>query len=573
MLTLQERQNLLRAVRASTSMGASNALVTESDAALLDEWEVSGGKLQPKEGAAPNGLRIGTASETISAAGDDSTGDFDDGETGSNIAHNGTAWANSYVTGSSPFNDGNYNSDANTPYVVLASNEGIYPGWKAFDGDETTTFWEVATGTFPQNIVIDLGSGNGKRFAQYRIKSSSTSNANPGAWTVHGSNDGAAYTLLDTRTGQSLGTGWSGLFNISSPDTYRYYKFTATGGASYSWCQLREIDFRESTLATTLNTITTDNLVESGSKNFAPASLVVKDQADSTIAGSTFNIAYEVNGGGMSSLMNQAAFKALSPALFESCTSLLLKLQPVGSQQLKSVSIDTASTDILLGYDGTFRVSVSGVEIVSTNASGKIVGSSLTLEGNVDTDDGATVALTTSINDARADTSDGTVDYTLPDLTAAGAVDGQRIRIADGADNAGSNTVTIAPAVTLSSLDVNTILHQSGNTIRYTFNGTPDLSNVKVGNYLAASSSTNASNDGTFVITAVSDGSDYIEVTNSGRSDNTDDEASDSPSVCNVEQTVEQDAGAGTANRHELDSNGESVVLIANVAKMRWEIE
>ena len=79
--------------------------------------------------------------------------------------------------------------------------------------------------------------------------------------------------------------------------------------------------------------------------------------------------------------------------------------------------------------------------------------------------------------------------------------------------------------------DVNTILWQSGNTIRYTFNGTPDLTKIKVEDSLHIDLATNASNNGDFIITAVNDSSDYIEVTNSGRSDATDDEASDSPAV------------------------------------------
>jgi hypothetical protein len=90
-------------------------------------------------------------------------------------------------------------------------------------------------------------------------------------------------------------------------------------------------------------------------------------------------------------------------------------------------------------------------------------------------------------------------------------------------------------SILLSALDVNTILHQSGNTIRYTFNGTPDLSGVDATNdMLISESNGTASNDGIFVITAVSDGSDYIEVTNPDRADNTDDEATDAVGTCDV---------------------------------------
>ncbi len=77
---------------------------------------------------------------------------------------------------------------------------------------------------------------------------------------------------------------------------------------------------------------------------------------------------------------------------------------------------------------------------------------------------------------------------------------------------------------TLGVLDIDAITFQSGNTIRYTFLGTPDLSAVVVNDFLRSRNSTNSSNDGDFVITAVNDGSDFVDVTNTGRSDGTDDE-------------------------------------------------
>jgi len=80
-------------------------------------------------------------------------------------------------------------------------------------------------------------------------------------------------------------------------------------------------------------------------------------------------------------------------------------------------------------------------------------------------------------------------------------------------------------------LDVDAIDWQSGTTVRNTYNGTPDLSNVEIGDRVANSSATNASNDGDFIITAVNDGSDYIEYTNPARTDATDDEVSDSPAT------------------------------------------
>lgn len=94
-----------------------------------------------------------------------------------------------------------------------------------------------------------------------------------------------------------------------------------------------------------------------------------------------------------------------------------------------------------------------------------------------------------------------------------------------------NETASPSEMVGIHNEDVNTILWQSGNTIRYTFNGTPDLTKIKVEDTLHVDSATNASNNGDFIITAVNNAGDYIEITNPGRSDVTDDEASDSLAV------------------------------------------
>lgn len=90
----------------------------------------------------------------------------------------------------------------------------------------------------------------------------------------------------------------------------------------------------------------------------------------------------------------------------------------------------------------------------------------------------------------------------------------------------------------LGSLDVNTIAWRSGTTVRYTFNGSPNLSTVSAGMWLKVASAANSSNNGCFVITAVNDGSDYIEVTNAARTDADDDEASDSAAVGTAEDPI-----------------------------------
>lgn len=76
------------------------------------------------------------------------------------------------------------------------------------------------------------------------------------------------------------------------------------------------------------------------------------------------------------------------------------------------------------------------------------------------------------------------------------------------------------------TLEIASIAWQSGNTVRYNFSGTPDLSVYTVGDYVYFSGNANAENNGSFAITAINNGSDYFEITNSAISSAAKDEAS-----------------------------------------------
>ena len=85
--------------------------------------------------------------------------------------------------------------------------------------------------------------------------------------------------------------------------------------------------------------------------------------------------------------------------------------------------------------------------------------------------------------------------------------------------------------------DVESILYQSGNLIKYTFAGAPTMTAVAIGQYLLVHSDAKASNNGTFVIAIV--GSDYVTVINRSRSDNTDDVAAASTAVADICYPIE----------------------------------
>jgi len=167
------------------------------------------------------------------------------------------------------------------------------------------------------------------------------------------------------------------------------------------------------------------------------------------------------------------------------------------------------------------------------------------------------------LNDVSDIPGDGTQDYRLPAAFVKGISDVSQVESPAGrtpvlirprnddwflyedptfADNKRQrlrfNQFQPSATNVLEALDVDTILFQSGNTIRYTFNGSPDLTLIKLNDVLFAESSTNADNDGSFYISDINDPGDFIEVTNDLREDDALDEASDSPSTVKL-RTVE----------------------------------
>lgn len=93
----------------------------------------------------------------------------------------------------------------------------------------------------------------------------------------------------------------------------------------------------------------------------------------------------------------------------------------------------------------------------------------------------------------------------------------------------------------LSDLDVESILFQSaitggaGSIQRVKFNSTPDLSAIVEGMYLDINYDAKSSNNGTFLITLVNDGADEIDYVNRVRVDNTDDVASLSAGIGDIQ--------------------------------------
>lgn len=122
---------------------------------------------------------------------------------------------------------------APSPLVASASKSesGVGP-WKLFDGD-ASTFWGSGLGSSTEWAKVDLGAGNAVTVASYSLQASPATMALMiKDFTYEGSNDDAAWNVLDTRAGQ---TGWTTgqvrSFTLAAVSAaYRYHRIRPTAG-------------------------------------------------------------------------------------------------------------------------------------------------------------------------------------------------------------------------------------------------------------------------------------------------------------------------------------------------------
>ena len=114
---------------------------------------------------------------------------------------------------------------------------------RAFDGS-TGSKWSASALGGAGWLRYSFGGGAGWSLSEYRLSSANdASQRDPRDWTVQGSNDGATWTTLDTRTGQTFTARYqTRSFTLSNPVPYRHYRLSisANAGGSAHGLQLSE---------------------------------------------------------------------------------------------------------------------------------------------------------------------------------------------------------------------------------------------------------------------------------------------------------------------------------------------
>lgn len=166
-------------------------------------------------------------------------------ETESGVVSAGTSSLKPYYGDNEP---SSFDTNA-VPQMAATTNGGVtisdngsvdaaHMGWKAFDRSGLGDYFYSNSAT-NAILTIDFGAGNAKNLKRYTLKPYETSGIrqhDPKAWTFEGSDDGQAWTILDTRTGNSFVSHTEKkTFDFWSDTAYRFYRLKITetfGGAS-----------------------------------------------------------------------------------------------------------------------------------------------------------------------------------------------------------------------------------------------------------------------------------------------------------------------------------------------------
>lgn len=138
---------------------------------------------------------------------------------------------------------GTGNSIATTTVNNYSSDGSNYPPENAFDNSLATFVCKNSGVTWPIEINYDFQTP--RKITGYRIYPYSTaSNAGyPESWVFQASNDQAAWTDLDTRTGQTLKKSNWYAYPCDNDTSYRYYRLKITESLKAGRLDLGELEF------------------------------------------------------------------------------------------------------------------------------------------------------------------------------------------------------------------------------------------------------------------------------------------------------------------------------------------
>jgi hypothetical protein len=158
--------------------------------------------------------------------------------------NNSSVLGDSNESSVTPVNSSSLISRASGGTALANAEKSTETAAMAFDGS-TSTKWYTDVNASTGWIRYQFGNGLAWRVSEYQITSANdVQQRDPKDWQFQGSNDGANWTTLDTRTSQTFASRLlTQTFDLTNTTPYRYYRLNITanyGGSGYP-IQLSEL--------------------------------------------------------------------------------------------------------------------------------------------------------------------------------------------------------------------------------------------------------------------------------------------------------------------------------------------
>jgi hypothetical protein len=329
----------------------------------LDEWEIGiDGRVRPKDGTSTK-FAIGSVSTVYSATGDDTTGDFENATGDITFSTSLSAWSSFSESNLTP------NTISGFSYVGDLLTKTAGSGWGA-----GATFTDDING---EGMIFRFKPNNGQG-QQYAITSDGTLNATSSFSVVDSSASLDQFTINDSG-GNALGVFpatygevWeirvdgSGNVSVYRDDVFVVASITPlTPATAYTPI----VNFFDSGSSANISVIApggTGNYVDAvipsiGTLDFSPRTLIIEDENKIEIEGTDkIKVSYSTDGSGFSAFFDMEAFKTIPSSLFTNVGVVRLRIQPVGIQKFSTVSLGTATSEVLLNDSGNIVSVVDG---------------------------------------------------------------------------------------------------------------------------------------------------------------------------------------------------------------------
>lgn len=259
--------------------------------------------------------------------------------------------------------DTNYTFSGASGAAGVDPNPG-HPIAHVIDGNASGTWW-----TMPVNYgvvgILDLGTTrtiNKIQWFHYTANGTSSQASNV---TLRGSTDGVSYSSIITN--QAISQAGGGVDVSFTDASLRYLEVSAVAGTPANSALVYEIKPIFSGYVTTSNT--SNLLYGSGAGAFDTSTAKVYDETNTLITGAgKVNLAYSVDGGAYSSLVDQGTFQSLGKLTYT--TDFSIQVQTVGAIRWSKATIDTPNTTLQITSDGTVNLKDGATTFSSIGAKG-----------------------------------------------------------------------------------------------------------------------------------------------------------------------------------------------------------